>query len=467
MRSGRRTKLGWQLTSVLILSLCVLAAPTNAKAQTTCTVGTTQGFNAVWGCGGGSSPLVQGTFAFVDAYQFYTGTGDICTAINSALTSAAYTSSKQGIVVDARAFGAGPWNCASNPWSLSSSPLTIVALLPAGTINLSTTWQLPAHTKLIGEGSNLTILKAISTGFSGSGDMIDMGPPYCTNADYPAITIEHLAVNGNNATSLNGIINACAQELSYVDDVSFTQISLVALGIASKNAANSGPYTKLTMSNVGTCLSISSPTQATSLYDMRGVHGLSCTLSSTATSGILLDAANASLEDITITGTSSSQNGIVVGSRFPSPNNLLFNIRGSSLTDVIQLSNQTYTPTPTVTAPNCPATNSSTYDVCNITILGVTSSSSTNSIDDKITSTTLTDAYVGMYILGEPVESGSTPTAVGNSRLTTSPNTPSWSVGSSAASSMQSCVVGSIYSQTSGSGSTTLFGCNGTWAAIR
>lgn len=468
MKSLRRRALRWQLVGGLVLSFCALTAPISAKAQTTCTFGSSQGFNVVWGCGGVSSPLVQGTFALVDAYQFYPGTGgDICAAMHSALAATAiYTPLKQGIVVDARGFGGGSWSCNSNPWlGLTYPPSSIVALLPAATISLSTTWQLPRHTRIVGEGSgsNRTILKAVSPGFSG-GDMIDMGPPGCSDADYPAISIEHLALNGNSVSNLNGIVNPCAQELSYVDDVSFTQISLIALEVTTKNAANSGPYTKLTMSNVGTCLSISSPTQGNSLYDMRSVQGVSCTLSSSSSSGILLDAASTSLEDISITGVSSNQNGIVVGSRYPSPNNLLFNIRGSGLVDVIQLSSHPYTPT--VTAPNCPATNSTTtYDVCNITILGVTSSSSTNSIDDKVTSTVLTDPNVGMYILGEPVESAGA--SVGNSRLTTSPNVPSWSVGTSAASSLESCTKGSIYSQTSGTGSTTLFGCNGTWAAIR
>jgi hypothetical protein len=409
---------------------------------------------------------VQGTFAFVDAKQFDTGSGDICTAIGGALT--AYYPGKQGVVIDARGFTSGSPPCAGNPWSSTPLPLSSIVLLPAGTINVNVPWVLPKNTRIIGEGPGLTTLQATSS-FPTGDDMIDMGnSTFCSTGDCPAIVVEHLTLNGNNRTGVNGIVNSYSQELGRVDDVAFNQINGIALVIQSKDAANSGPYTKLTMSNVGTCLKISGMGASSPLYDLRGVHGVTCTLSTGATTGVILDAANVSLEDITVTaaaGTVNTQYGIVIGANYPVPDSVLFNIRGIGLKDVIQLSSNPQTPS--VTAPNCPPYNSTTtYNVCNTTILGVTNSGSTNTIDDQLNSP-ITDAYVGMYVLGEPVLQGSSPMGFGNSRITTSPHVPSWLVGPGPASSLDTCTVGSLYSEASGSGSTTLFGCNGHWAGIR
>jgi hypothetical protein len=93
--------------------------------------------------------------------------------------------------------------------------------------------------------------------------------------------------------------------------------------------------------------------------------------------------------------------------------------------------------------------------VCDVTVLGVTASSATNSIKDELTSPTtqLPDAHVGMYIMGEQ-GSGS---SVIYSRFTTSLSVPTWLVGSSSPSG--NCAIGSLYSETSGTD--TLWGCKG------
>jgi hypothetical protein len=303
--------------------------------------------------------------------------------------------------------------------------------------------------------------------------MIDMGQSgICgSNYDCPAIVIEHLALNGSNLSGVNGIVNGYSQELGRVDDVAFTQINGIALWVQGKYAANSGPYTKLTMSNVGTCIRLSGMGASSPLYNLRGVHGVTCTLSTASITGVILDAGNVSLEDVSIaaaSGSANTQYGIVVGgSTYPAPNNVLFNIRGIGLKDIVQLSSNTNTPTPSVTAPNCPPYNSTTtYNVCNTTILGVTNSGSTNTVDDQLNPPAITDAHVGMYILGEPILQGTSFAGFGNSRFTTSPHAPTWLVGPGAASS-SGCTTGSLYSETSGTGTTTLFGCNGNWAGIR
>jgi hypothetical protein len=116
-----------------------------------------------------------------------------------------------------------------------------------------------------------------------------------------------------------------------VNDVAFTRITGIGLEVTNITAADSGPYSNLTMSNTSTCLQISAGNAPLPLlYTTRGVHGLTCSLSTTSPGpAISLDAPNNSLEDISIIGTSTStQEGIVIGANGPAEDNVLFNIRG-------------------------------------------------------------------------------------------------------------------------------------------
>jgi hypothetical protein len=473
------------LSAVCLLAILFFALPRHAGAQ----CNTSQGFNAVYGsCG---SP--QGSFAMVDASQF-TGAGiDICTAIQGAFNSGAYHKPGiNGIVVDARGFGPGTSQyCSDNPWNPTAvivTPSSSVVLLPSGIIYIAKTWALPPNTRLIGEGPNLTTLQTCTvalcnSNFSGA-DMVDMGnSTICPNVggsgtnDCPGVVIEHLGLNGANAT-VNGIVNGFSQELSYVDDVAFNNISNYALEITTKLAANSGPYSKLAMSNVGTCVEINNGGSAsTAIYGIRGIHGLTCN-SATANPAIYLEGTNNIFEDVSIVGTSTStQDGILVGGSTTdkaATETALLNIQGSGLKNVIHLSGYTNSYSSTTQAP-CPfsAPSSSTaYNVCDATILGVTNGggAGTNSIQDDVINTTVSDTNVGMYVLGEPTLGGSSPAAVGTTRLTTSPNFPVWLVGTTAPSGMGTCVpTGSLYSRTSGGTSpSTLYGCIGTtWTVIK
>ena len=118
------------------------------------------------------------------------------------------------------------------------------------------------------------------------------------------------------------------------------------------------------------------------------------------------------------------------------------------------------------------------YNACDISIMGVTNGSSgTTTINDEVGVVTLPDASLGMYILGEPVQWGSTSnsnsTSLGYSHFTTSPNWPTWVVGTNQPSS--GCPnkntgfsnVGSLYSATSGS-SGTLWECESSgWLNVK
>jgi len=125
---------------------------------------------------------------------------------------------------------------------------------------------------------------------------------------------------------------------------------------------------------------------------------------------------------------------------------------------------------------NCPAVannnqNPAVFNVCDITIMGVTNGTSGSGIatiyDQVSNNTKLSDSNLGMYILGEPVQSGSTgtnDTFLGYSHFTTSLNWPTWLVGTSSPSG--GCQVGSLYSVTSGSGK-TLWECEPTgWQPV-
>lgn len=182
-------------------------------------------------------------------------------------------------------------------------------------------------------------------------------------------------------------------------------------------------------------------------------------MSSNSGAALYIDAPNNSLEDVAIQG-GSSQDGVSIGSHGAAYNNVLFNVSGVGLHNVVHI----------VKGANT---------VSDITMMGISQSSGTNSIQDDLsgtaTGTTLTDSSVGIYILGEPVQGGGG--NVGYSRFTTSPNANAndvgavtWLVGSSPPSG-GTCAAGSLYSCTNGSNCMldTLYGCEGSsgWKGIK
>lgn len=445
---------------VLFLTVGYFMTGMYAEAQT---CGTSAGYNTVWGTCSNGSTNEQGSIAMVDASQLQGS--DICTQIQNAMKyiSAANT---YGIVVDARGINPGTIQVCQggNPWAswANNNPnLPSVVLLPSGTIQISSAWAMPQLARLVGEGSGVTILQATSA----FGDMIDMGnPTLCPQSsfnDCPAIAIEHLGLNGGSF-NVNGIVNKNGQELSYVQDVAFTSIGGTALSL-NQYSNNSGPYSNLTMSSVGSCVSINGS------VGTRGIHGLNCSTSGTATA-IDVEGSNNSLEDISLTGNAGAD-GILVGYSATAHNNVLFNIRGGGFSNLIHISNksasgQNQCPGQYVTYNN----TTTAYNACDITIMGVTNGSG-NTIYDQVGGVTLTDSNLGMYILGEPVQYGKTnnnDTFLGNSHFTTSPNWPTWVVGASQPGS--SCqYVGSLFSVTGTSATPpTLLECESSgWATVK
>jgi hypothetical protein len=187
----------------------------------------------------------------------------------------------------------------------------------------------------------------------------------------------------------------------------------------------------------------------------RGIHGLYChSETNDAPAAVFLDSSNNSIEDVAIVGF---YDGIRVGGNGSAQSNVLLNVigdtsHGASLTPVNAVHIST------------------NYTVTDLSIMGASNSglSSTNTIQDDVTSTTISDATVAMYALGEEASTG-------YSRFTTSPHAATWSSGTNAPSS-GTCTVsagGSLFSNsTSGTGLTALWVCqahtgaNINWKAI-
>jgi hypothetical protein len=439
-----------------IMAGLVLLLLSSASSQTG------RGWNAAYV----GSSLVQ-SYSFVDVSTF--GTTDICSAISMALSSYPLTFAN-GIVVDARGMNpTGSVSCGSNPWAATTN-LPNVVLLPSGTINISVPWILPADTHLIGQGPNSTTIVA-----STSGDMIDMGienpnnngPCGPSGGPYncPAVVIEHLGLNGNNLAT-NGINNCCSQELSRVNDVFIQKVTGTGLLLSDFFAENSGPYTNITMSSVAQCvwLKIASG-QANIPAGTRGIHGLNCSTTSTSSAAIDVETPNNTLEDIRISG-STSIDGILLGFAGAAQGNILSNIRGTSLKNLIHISSSV----PVPTKLNCPGNSFA----CDVLIFAATAATTvTNILADDLTSTTIPttkETNIGMYVVGEPVsgEPSGQMATIGYSRLTTSPSATTWFVGPNAPAG-SSCVTGDLFSTTSTTSLTTLWECEGgtTWTSVK
>ncbi len=422
-----------------------LSFPTQMHAQ--------KGYNAVC-TGGGTIPTWAACSASIlDASQF-SGT-DICAKIASAIASVPTV----GAVVDARGVGSPTsFTCASTPWNGSgTAPNPAVILLPAGTITIPSTWVLPNYTRVFGEGqrgnpaASGTVIQAAS-GFTASTPMIQFGAlntmGNCVAAPLFGISVQDVMLSGGSQTII-GILNECAQETSYVDRVNLYRIAGTGLDISGAQAQNSGPYSNIVCGLGSSWSSSTACVEINGVGDLRGIHGLTATataVSSGPTAAIYLDSNNNTIEDAHFEGF---QNGILVGANANARSNVLFNISGGTgagpMTNVVKISNAN--------------------TVTDLSIMGVSSSGATNSIeDDDYASSALliTDPYVGLYVAGDQITSSV------YSRFNTSKQAPSWLSGAVSVSGSCSAVAnGTLYSNSGGAAGSTLYVCvGGTWKNI-
>jgi hypothetical protein len=424
-----------------------------------------QGDNAVWA----SHTAQIASSAFIDASVF---SGDICAKI---FTAIGFLPTAGG-VVDARGVNPGTSQlCTSGtPWVQVSAGVSkpSVVLLPSGSITISKPWKLPNGTKIIGEGAGApgsgvttiqpcTIALGCSTTFSGT--LIQMGP---NSADSPLIDcftlggcteigVEDLALDGGtNGANISGIVNGQSQDMSYVRRVSMYRIGGVGLKIwapAQGSPQNSGPYSDITFdagSSAGSASTICVEILSSSTVNIstRGIRGLSCKSESgtVPTLAVQLDASNNLVKDVRIQGFGD---GIVVGKTQNASSDVLFNITGGG-TSVV----------------NSSVVHLATgHTVKDISIMGVINSgTSSNAINDELTSTTLSDSIVGMYVLGESVSIGGTNVAYSRFTTSTNINAVTWGAGNVTPSGNCSNN-GSLFAATGGTGSLGLFVCNGSW----
>jgi hypothetical protein len=86
--------------------------------------------------------------------------------------------------------------------------------------------------------------------------------------------------------------------------------------------------------------------------------------------------------------------------------------------------------------------NNGSNNATDITIVGATGpGGNVNTIKDDLTGTNLTDATVGLYVVGEPMFAGS------YSRFTSSTSLPTWLVGQN--QPLGTCAAGDLFSATS------------------
>ncbi len=427
--------------AVLSCGLAVFTSAANAQTAE----------NAVYNSSGAttSSP------AFIDASVFGSSATDICAVLYGILSSTSITYPAVGAVIDARGLpGATGTNmtCASGttPWyngsSFANVPSTI--LLPAQTIVISSTWKLPSNTHLIGEGEatlsgttpDISTIQASST-FSTPGPFLQFGSSsICGSSQCTGISVERLTLDGKGG-SFNGIVNEYAGNASVVDHVRLYQIRGIGL-LVDSSAYNSGPYSNITF-DTGTYSGTTGTVCAQILNvsgSTHGIHGLYChSETNDAPAAVLLDSSNNSLEDVTIAGF---YDGVRVGGNGIAQSNVLLNVTGDT-------SHTSLTPVNTVHI-------STNYAVTDLSIMGASNSglSGTTTIQDDVTSTTIQDATVAMYALGEAANGG-------HSRYTTSPRAATWGSGTNAPSgTCASSASGSLFSNSSGgTGVTALWVC--------
>jgi hypothetical protein len=517
MTIAKRFVDNWTVVGVVIAGLCCFALPSAMQAQ--------QSYNAVWQ----NSTSLTSSSAFVDASALCSGVGgtggtnncsgvDFCSVLASALDEVKSTSgvSTSG-VVDARGVlpyvggsVGGHQDCDEDPFGPSGANISltntypITVLLPASNIRLhSTGWTLPSNVRLVGEGqyTNLTAYNFSST------DILDMGGTGCSPNPCSGISIEHLTLSGYQSGSAgntqNGIVNQYAQQSSYVNDVSLSNIGGIGIKVTS-NGTNSGPYSNInfvadSLGNNGNCsggVAGTCPVCVDIEAQTRGIHGATCIGAGGVTgyntgndvagaSAVYVNASNNTVENIHIEGF---WDGIEVGETTNAVGNVVIaNITGAFggsgyVNNVVHICGA---------QGNTGLGKCATYSTANVsdvTVLhatdgnngGGTGSLDTSMVEDDVTGTTLnpysgskTGATVGMYILGEPIGGG-------YSRFTSNPGAnltgtsgsavATWGAGGTAPGS--SCasptsVPGAVYSNTSGVTNSSIYVCSGgTWQSI-
>jgi hypothetical protein len=166
----------------------------------TVAAGAQQGQNAVYYSG---SPTPSP--AFIDASMFAgsVSSPNFCSVLNYVLNPLNGIIPSTGAVIDARGLPDSTpptsMTCSASPWVGITNPLPSTILLPAGTIQISSSWVLPSNTRLIGEGESDPLSAVPGTTIqagniqSQTGTMIQFGSSaVCGSSGCGGISIERL-----------------------------------------------------------------------------------------------------------------------------------------------------------------------------------------------------------------------------------------------------------------------------------
>jgi hypothetical protein len=489
MRIARKLVASWMFFATIVVLLGWFAtSPSVATAQVVA------GWNTICQGSGTNCGTLLPSSSFIDAsaLAFGNASTDICARIYNALQSTIPPSQSIALVhpvIDARGIKNTTMNptiltCKTNetPWvplsgTAFATPSTI--LLPAGKIFISTGWILPNLTKLIGVGASdpgdvdgdttdaeTTIAAWTNFGPAGTA-LLQMGESSLCNMNPTlngacfGIGISHLILNGGKSpVTIDGIDNFNAEEGSFVEHVNMYFIggNGLRLGASGNPSSNhSGPYSDIWFEASGASETTTACVRIEGTQP-RGIHGITCAANGTPDAAIYLDGENVSIEDVHVEGF---QDGIVVGAKYSAHGNVVFNVTGvSSGSANGPVINAVHICNPSNPAPGsaCTSFNGSVSDLT-LQAIGV---SGTNpmpkSIKDDLAGTTLSDASVGIYALGAVTATG---TSAAYSRVSTSPNVPSFSSGSfGSAVPGGNCTVGSLLSNTTATSSAvTLYLC--------
>jgi hypothetical protein len=289
--------------------------------------------------------------------------------------------------------------------------------------------------------------------------MIQFGDANCPQSICTGTSVENVTLDGNNAAVV-GILNNYSQTNTYVNHVTLYRVLGTGLQIGTNapgSAQNSGPYSNIDYDTGSSGVSGSVCAQI-DVSGTKGFYGLTCRSTPESQAAVLLDSSNNTLQDVRIAGFFD---GILVGSQAPASSDVLLNILGDTMGNILAPPNVIH------------ISNTNTNTVTDIAILGVSNAvMGTYTIRDDVTGTTLvsssqSDSYEAMYVLGETKYGG-------YSRYATSPNVNTWSFGNSAPNTSTNCPIGSLYSCIGSACNSTaaLWGCSGSisggkWAQIK
>jgi len=178
--------------------------------------------------------------AFIDASMFANSPPikNFCRVLNFILNPSNGVITSVGAVIDARGLTNMTMTCSASPWAGITSPPPSTILLPVGTIGTSATWSLPANTRLIGAGDNIspstlssgTIIRAVGASVS---PLIQLGSSSLCSLPCTGISVENLTLDGQGQ-AINGIVNQNATTNTFVDHVGLYQILGTGLYISGQ-----------------------------------------------------------------------------------------------------------------------------------------------------------------------------------------------------------------------------------------